>query len=515
MNFTVVPTESLKNELWLKIKAKQKNDEYHQYCMLWCPADDEVFVSRPSEFQFYQDLTADEAAQRGISYYTSEGRDVYQNESMSALKMRCCQIATRESFDVVYDTRSNDSLDTDVTLVTFGTVNRMDALQEIKERWRGPVVFVLYVLDHNDLVFAARNDSKYLTSAQELRVVEETLSRHQWDNLAVVIYKGKFEKDREVLRLGWNANYFEMKTHSFYNSTVERVYSRKEAERQRLALVVEFPINSLRNVAQDFVQTRYLFSIDLDFIPDISAYDFLKGQASFLGSHDKVGIVLPHFQRRNCTWNNKTYAYPMDFQELDYQMQNALITPFHCDLHYWSALYPKEFPLSISPNRTNCFIDVQWPYPHSTRHQAFYEGIQLSDYPRWLSSSRQPESEAMYEIPEALLHSEQDLQVYEPYMVLDRVANSSHALMRYNEVFVSRHRDKSSWIFGLRLTGYRLFVANEHFLIHKDHRPSVWVSVKGGQNGGPMERHRLRMFTAADTYVATLNALSNKSTSFS
>jgi hypothetical protein len=492
------PLKSAKDLAWDELKVNQQQVlNQHQYCMLWCPSDE---YNQTSEWEFYRDLSASEAQKRG-SYYSTEFRDFYQRRTQEALNVTCCQVATRESFTVLTDTRSHSNLDKDVTLVTFGTFERVEALLEIRERWHGPLVVMIYMQDHNDLLYEISHDDDHLTSQQELTELKELV---QWKNTAVVIYHARFEHDKEFLKVGFNANYFNFSTYSYFATNESKVYSREEARELNLSLLVDFPVNSLRNIAQDFATTRYVFAVDIDFMPDNSIYEFFKTQISKISHTDKAGIVVPHFDRRpDCEWKSRVYADPVDFKSLDGMLKAALIRPFCAELWLWQTSFPESFHWTeqdLNDSTDGCKIVKTW-------RGVFPQGINLTDYPLWFNFSRDSSSPQLFEISQTVLQSPTHLQEYEPYVMLDRVANSTHFLMRYNEVFVNRHRNKSSWIFGLRLTGYRFLVAKEHFLMHKSHPFSPWLEHhKGGlaDNQGLTSFNRERMHLAATVYVQTL-----------
>jgi hypothetical protein len=492
-----VPVPGTKDYIWQNLKLNSKKIlNQHQYCTLWCPADEYLQVS---EWDLYRDISSEQARKRG-SYYKTEDRDFYQTSSQKVLNITCCQVATHESFSILVDSRRSDNVEKDVTLVTYGTFERFEALAEIRRRWSGPIVAVLVVQDHNDLIY--ESTGKKMTSQQELAAVRKQLEDPIWDNTAIVVYYGRYEKDQKFLKIGYNANYFKLSTYSYNDTKVTKPYSREETRARDLVLLVDFPINTLRNVAQDYAETRYVFAVDIDFLPDNSMYEFFKKQLSKISQLDKAGIVVPHFERRpKCDWLSKEYEYPADFKTLDLQIRAALIRPFYCDLYWWYEHHPDTFHWTAEDMKeTNCTVV-------KIRHPNFFAGINITDYVQWFNSSRNRESADIYELPLDVISSSLFQKGYEPYLLLDRVANGTHALMRYNEVFVNRHRDKASWIFGLRLTGYRFFVAKEHFLIHRNHPYSPWVeSTAGGLPGnkGPSEFLRERMFLAANKYIEVL-----------
>eukprot|EP00475_Leptophrys_vorax_P039346 TRINITY_DN7093_c0_g1_i2.p1 TRINITY_DN7093_c0_g1~~TRINITY_DN7093_c0_g1_i2.p1 ORF type:complete len:582 (+),score=133.95 TRINITY_DN7093_c0_g1_i2:124-1869(+) len=497
---------SPKDELWHRIKTQQENIlNSHQYCMLWCNKEDAFFKKNSTARHVYQSLSSDDEAEKMLgSYYSTEDREIYQSQAMNLLGRRCCQIATRESFEVIYDTRSTSNFDDDITLVTFGTHDRVEAMHETKKRWKGPVMLVLYVVDHNDLLYG-QEGSELLTSTEQIQYVQEMLDTYKWDNLAVILYLGKFDAARDALRIGVNADYFNLTSARAYAQETPKLLSREAARDQGVVLMVDFPVNALRNVAQDFVETRFLISLDIDFIPNNDAYDFLRNQTALLGNEDKVGVVLPHFERRQCTWADGNYDYPQNFSELEEQLHAGLVRPFYCDINYWVKKHPDAFSWPNHVDKTNCVVNKSLELVHTVTNPMFAKGVRLSNYSRWFKESRKGQKAAkMYEIPVEALHSNQDLQEYEPYVMLDRVANSTHSLMRYNEVFVSRYRNKASWIFSLRLTGYKFFIATRHFLIHADHALSPWVA---HPKRLPANEHSRLMFAAADEFISTLKNL--------
>jgi hypothetical protein len=316
-----------KQDLWNNIKQVQGDLLFqHQYCMRWCPIEDFVNVS---EWSLYRDLDPEEARELG-SYAKTQARDVYQKFTADALNITCCQIATRESFTVVYDSRHSNDLEHDVTLVTFGTYDRLSAIHEIRKRWKGPIVLAFYLEDHNDLIFQKNLVPNRYSANEEFRRISHVVSSGQWDNIAILTYLNRFETDKTRLKIGFNGDYFNLRTGKFHDTNGSAVVlSREEAFSLDLLLLAEFPINSMRNVVQDFVQTRYVFAIDMDFIPDYGAYKYFVEQTWSIESLDKAGIILPHFDRRNCSWSAERYRYPIDFVQLDTQMKAGLIQPFH------------------------------------------------------------------------------------------------------------------------------------------------------------------------------------------
>eukprot|EP00475_Leptophrys_vorax_P019205 TRINITY_DN2621_c0_g1_i1.p1 TRINITY_DN2621_c0_g1~~TRINITY_DN2621_c0_g1_i1.p1 ORF type:complete len:540 (+),score=93.26 TRINITY_DN2621_c0_g1_i1:57-1676(+) len=485
-------SDSPKESLWSMLKATQQEmRQTHSYCLLWCDANDLIFRNSSRLMDLYS---------------TSEDRDVFQEPLTEAVSTKCCYVASQDSLTVLYDSRNPNVLDDEVTLVTFGTYNRVGALDETLRRWRGPVVLVLYVQDHNDLLYATEDNAKgLLTSQEQIQHVRDFLGQSKPENLAVILFLERYEDLKDALRIGVNADYYSIETRLPAVQVEPKILTREEALVQKFELVTDFPVSALRNAAQDFAETRFLIALDIDFIPDSGAYLYLKSQTSFVGGKDKTGIVLPHFERRRCSWINREYTYPENFESLEEQWDAGLIKPFCAEVHHWVRKYPEVFSWPSQVNNTDCFINRTGPILSTRQIPFFPEGVSLSDYPRWFQAGRNSSIAALYPIPSK---SDQDIAAYEPYVLLDRVANASHLLMRYNELFVGRFRDKASWIFHLRLTGYEFHVATRHFLIHKDHESSPWVT--------PVKRdeaHHIRwkMEKLADVSILHLKNLSYSS----
>jgi hypothetical protein len=494
-NYDKFPTfGKVKQRLWEDLKIRQ-NDilSEHQYCMLWCP---ESQFGNISEWTFYRDLSPAQAQEMG-SYSISENRALHQLSSAKRIEAVCCQIATRNSFEVIYDTRSSEDLDNDISLVTFGGFERISALLEISKRWKGQMVIVVYIPDYNDPLYETLNSPEQMPSFE---IYKQLKAFPKFENTLVLAYHASFWKDRNVLRIGYNAHYFEKDTLEFDSNPANVLYTPEEAQARNLVMLADFPINTLRNVAQDFAQTRYVFAIDMDFLPDNGAHEYLRANARRLlsESSDNAAIILPHFNRfGKCTWKNRPYEYPSDFKALNEQFNAGIIRPFYINgklmtqlgYHNWTA---QDVAENTCPLKQIVEIDDGTWLP----------GIELTNYPKWFKMSLEAGSPLEFEINATEKHIS-----YEPYFVLDRVTKSGQPLMRYNEVFANRQKDKSSWLLLLRIMGYRFYVANQHFLVHQDHPGSPWTKVHQKKGATNMYWTDERMLRAAWVYKDTLEIL--------
>lgn len=469
--------------------------ESQQYCMLWCKNDDAILQS---DWLLYLNHTDQESSKFG-SYYNTGGRDKYHLPTMDALNVRCCQIVTRKNLEVIHDSRAEG--DDDVTLVIIGTVSRISALKSIRERWGGPIVYVLYFTDYNDLLLRKNNES---TSSEDLMMVRQMVSLEGWSNILILAYTAKFDTDKIALRIGVNAFYRTSAPSKAYSGQV--LLSQDEALRQNLMLVPEFPINTMRNMAVDAARTNFIFPVDADFLPDSEAYEFIRSQRRIFRNSSKVALIFPHFEKRKCSWLDEEYVYPYNFQELDYQYANGLIRPFHCELSYWLSQNAQVFNINktVMEKSTNCNVsEVSESSPTNPLHSA---GIRLIDYAQWMKQSRQNSFET-YEIPYDISSSKEDLMHFEPFLVFSRFPKNS--MIRYNEVFVSRYYNKVSFVSSFRLSGYKFLVALNHFLIHQDHSLTHWTDKVSKSDSGYILHNNMQ--TAIKTYIDTLSEIKRSS----
>lgn len=79
-------------------------------------------------------------------------------------------MAARTSF--IQDTRSNTP--DDVTLVTFGTMNRITSFERTRKRWRGPITLAIAVYTHTP---ALKQEAERAVQALKRQAYFNTLVR--------------------------------------------------------------------------------------------------------------------------------------------------------------------------------------------------------------------------------------------------------------------------------------------------------------------------------------------------
>ncbi|KAL1459095.1 hypothetical protein WDU94_011103 [Cyamophila willieti] len=175
-----------------------------------------------------------------------------------------------------------------------------------------------------------------------------------------------------------------------------------------------YPINMLRNVALDQVNTPYVFLLDIDFLPMLGLYSYLKSTIRAMDMHDrKKVLVVPAFE----TQRYRT-AFPSSKQSLVSMLAEGALYTF--------------------------------------RYHVWRQGHAPTNYTRWINAS------APYRIDWA--------PDFEPYIVAHR------DLPRYDTRFVGFGWNKVSHIMELYASNYQFFVLPDAFIIHLPHAPSFDIA---------------------------------------
>lgn len=254
--------------------------------------------------------------------------------------------------DYKYSSGSSDEFD--VTLVVQLSTDRLIMLEQLCQRWDGPMSISFYGSNSD-----VQDMLKFHSNSPILQDCKARLGLH-------VVYKsGQF-----------------------------------------------YPINYLRNVALDNVQTPYIFLSDIDFLPMNGLYLYLKEAIKVLGA-DRRAFIIPAFETLLYRFN-----FPASKSELLKMLENGSIFTFR--YHVWKA------------------------------------GHAATNYDHWKNAT----------VPYRVSWS----QDYEPYVVV-----KSNAL-RYDESFVGFGWNKVSFIMELDAQGYEFVVLPDPFIIHLPHAPSRDIS---------------------------------------
>ena len=180
-----------------------------------------------------------------------------------------------------------------------------------------------------------------------------------------------------------------------------------------------YPVNYMRNVALERVQTPFVFLSDFDFVPMKSLYSYLKSAVTTM-SGNRQAFIVPAYESRKYDIN-----FPTNKDDLVKMVQQKELRPFHLNL-YAVAHAPTGFPRWESTDEE---YDVEWA-------------------------------------PE-----------FEPYIVV------RSDVVQYDERFVGYGWNKVSHIYELDKQGYRFTVLPQGFIVHLPHPystdyKSVWSVIE-------------------------------------
>ncbi|GAA55819.1 glycosyltransferase-like protein LARGE [Clonorchis sinensis] len=250
--------------------------------------------------------------------------------------------------------------DADVTLVSQLTFDRIHRVEEIAKRWEGPMSLALYVTDRDAAVLVD------FVSRSQLLVNRTNIGYH------LVYVDG-----------------------------------------------VLYPINKLRNVAMQFAQTKFLFILDVDFIPSPNMYRELK--------------TIIERQLRGPNKETRTERW-------------CLVVPAF-----------ETFGEHVQLPETKDALLAQWAQNSVVpfRHEIWTAGHMATDYERWKNTS---------DLYEVFWSAD-----YEPYIVIPR------NVLQFDEHFVGFGWNKASFVMALDALGYRFLVLPNAFILHLPHPPSIEV----------------------------------------
>ncbi|XP_026751626.1 xylosyl- and glucuronyltransferase LARGE2s-like [Galleria mellonella] len=172
---------------------------------------------------------------------------------------------------------------------------------------------------------------------------------------------------------------------------------------------VHYPVNYLRNVALEHVNTPYVFLMDVDFVPMVGLYEHLR---------DAIRIINPYPQKKCLV-------------VAAFETQRYRASPPRS-----KAALVARLAADVAPFRAR-----EWPRGH-----------RATDYSRWASAT------APYEV-----EWQSD---YEPYLVVHRT------VPKYDTRFSGFGWNKVSHSVSLRALRYRPVVLPGAFVVHTPHAPS-------------------------------------------
>ncbi|XP_045453796.1 LARGE xylosyl- and glucuronyltransferase 2-like [Melitaea cinxia] len=177
---------------------------------------------------------------------------------------------------------------------------------------------------------------------------------------------------------------------------------------------VHYPVNYLRNVALENVNTPYVFLMDADFVPMAGLYEHLRTALKLINPYpQKKCLVVPAFETQRYRASPPRYKEEL-LSRLSIRHTNGDVGPFRYR---------------------------EWPRGH-----------RATNYSRWTTAT------APYEV-----EWQSD---YEPYLVVHRT------VPKFDTRFSGFGWNKVSHSVELRAQGYKLVVLPDAFVVHTPHAPS-------------------------------------------
>jgi Glycosyl-transferase for dystroglycan len=309
--------------------------------------------------------------------------------------------------------------DIQVTLVVQSSLNRIWVLDETCRRWTGPIVAVVAMADHEF----------HLGSTQTL--------------------------------MGWEDKCPQLKL----------IPHKLEANQEAPA---NYPVNRLRNLGLDYVQTSHIMVMDVDFVPSEGLHDRIKDSLfdraqirkyisedhrAEVPSEAREAIVVPAFERH----------FPPSCKD------DVECKPLRSNSSFIPRTFHELRDSVLKSKETIVFqSDVNWEGHHSTKSESWL-------YQQWYDDHRQPR----VTIPETKRRVRSirpidcfDSLRYEPYVVLRWCpAGVSEGIPQpaspyYDERFHGYGKNKIQHISHIRFMGYRFAVLPEGFIVHNPHPES-------------------------------------------
>ena len=320
--------------------------------------------------------------------------------------------------------------DISTTLVTQCSLNRIDLLVETCNRWEGPIVLVLYLANENEEMAWAGKASLWGAMCPQMRIIPHLAER--------------IERDAGG-----------------------------------------YPVNKLRNIGLDAVQTSHVFVMDADFVPSVDL-------------HATIGDAIRARDERKQSEGDA----PKNQEE-----RNALIVPAFerkspdpCDSIERCRKYIKEdsnfIPMSIAGLREcvedkNCIVfqsDMNWEGHHSTHSERWIKGDWYDDDNDY--DSRNGEGNKVDLGRNIKSISCFDSVRYEPWVVLrwcpSMSPGESAGAIRpvapyFDERFHGYGKNKIEMIAQLRFMGFTFSILPLSFIVHQPHPESkakkVWMDM--------------------------------------
>ena len=131
---------------------------------------------------------------------------------------------------------------------------------------------------------------------------------------------------------------------------------------------VQYPVNHLRNIALQVVETDFVFLLDADFKPNDNFTHYIRKYYQMhldkMKNESNIALVIAAFEFKITNKSKHQYQVPADMTSLIKQYEDKLTQPFHeqaCNPCHAPTNYKLFHKLATSSILTN-FNDVHKPY---------------------------------------------------------------------------------------------------------------------------------------------------------
>lgn len=424
---TLIESESQLSKAWVSFLDRTSAHEL-KYCMSWCPKSRPVrtlFPETNGTYHTFQSYENDSF----VSFGHKLTRAMFEN--------RCCHVCTRDCFHIVhnnlaaYDTSQSLS---EISLLTVGTTDRLQIFNETSRRWPGPKVMILFFSDYNDNFVGV---TKAPRATKQVKLVKKFAEKY-FKNTLVLAYIAKRRMD--------SATMDPMNTYFEDHKTTSKGL--------RFPFI---PLNSLRNVLMDVAPTRYVFPVDVDFVPSETLYQTLRQSIGKQDVNSKTAIVVTQWQQSPCASPVEDEKTPKSFEDLYQSLLRGDVTPFRSGLGDFNEVM-------VSSELDACSSRI--------RSMKMSPYIQKTNYRKWVDSSVGEED--LYEV-EINGVVEED---WEPYVVVNRMRLTEtgriEILPRFFEMQTGLYFNKASFTSALQAHGFEFKVLPREFVVHVTHLESVY-----------------------------------------
>eukprot|EP00943_MAST-04B_sp_MAST-4B-sp1_P005215 g5215.t1 len=274
-----------------------------------------------------------------------------------------------------------------------------------------------------------------------------------------------------------------------------------------IARSIPYPVNILRNVAMDGVQTTYVFNVDVDFVPNIDAVEHIMtltdAMPQAIGKDQNYMLVIPAFEfvsgaqqrddvsngsdriegaskgnskKYTCNTNKNTIVQHGDTLGRIARMYKVTVRAIHqCNPHIVdteleigdSIKIPKIVEKTdgdnfftnseeVPKNKVELLELIEQNKLQPVHADKFAGAHQITNYRKWYTQSERKPYQVVFK------------GVYEPYMVGPR------SMPRFDERFAGYGMDKVELNYELHLAKYMLLVAPNAFVVHHNHPKATW-----------------------------------------